>query len=96
MAGALEEAEAFEQATNHVVELLNQVDQKLKESKSTLERLYAGAPAKSQARVQKVKDAIAEVESVLTQMVMQHNSVVADVQGMKEEIKEHESADLGY
>ena len=92
MTAGLEEAEAFEQSSQHVVDLLNQVDQKLKESKAVLERLYAGAPPAAQTKVQNMKDAIGAVETVLTQMVLQHNSVVADVQGMKEELKEHAAA----
>jgi hypothetical protein len=100
MTAGLEEVEAFEKSTQHVVDLLNQVDQKLKESKAVLERLYPDAPPATQPRIQKVGDAIKEVETVLTQMVLQHNSTVADIEGIKEEIKQHaaasDSTDPGY
>jgi hypothetical protein len=93
MTAGLQEAEAVEQATQHVVDLLNQVDQKLREAKALLDRLYAGAPPAAQARVQKVGDAIGEVEGVLTQMVLQHNSLVADIETMKDELKQHAAAE---
>jgi hypothetical protein len=92
MTAGLEEAEAFEQSSQHVVDLLNQVDQKLKESKAVLERLYAGAPPAAQTKVQNMKDAIGAVETVLTQMVLQHNTVVADIETMKDDLKQHAAA----
>jgi chaperonin cofactor prefoldin len=93
MASEVEEIQSLDRTVQHVIDLLNQVDQDLHEVKTVLDKVYAGAP--NHTRAQKVGEALKNVESVLGQMMSQHNILVGELRVAQDEAKA-DPIDLGY
>jgi hypothetical protein len=82
--------EGTDKKVQHMVELLTQVDQSLREVKTELETFYADLSPKP-PRIAKVAEACKDVEAVLGQMMTAHNSLVGDLRAAQEEAREHEA-----
>jgi hypothetical protein len=86
---SLQELEDFEKLLQHKIDLLNQADQILKQEQEAISNFATNHPHFS-TYGHAIKDAVSDVESVLTDTILKHNAVVAKVQEAKTAAQQYE------